>query len=300
MYDLIYNGPIISLDDSTSVYNWMYIKDGKICDIGMYEGYKRYLKKSQKVLDLEGKTVLPGFIDSHVYMIQTGLNMMAVDLSAATTIDEVFEMLIKCKNDTPKGKLIRGVKFDELNIREKRYPTRKELDLLFPDHPVWINRIELHTSVVNSYALAQLRVPFNLPGVLRDDEGMTGIIVDRANAFVRKHYYSQMTNVMREEALGRAVEKSLENGITTVNAIEAGFAFSDMDGDFLIDKIEDLPLDIVLFYQTLDLDKIVEMGLPRVGCIFLDGSIGSRTASISEAYLDDPSNYGSLYYSRKV
>lgn len=297
MYELIFNGTILSMDDMNTVYNWIYIKDGMIKDVGLYDGYKRYIKKSKKILDLKGRTVLPGFIDSHVYLIQTGLNMMAVDLSNAKTMDELLQLLIERKSITPKGELIRGVKFDELNIEEKRYPTRKELDKLFPDNPVWINRIEMHTSVVNSYALSKLNIPFNLPGIDYNDNVITGVVRDRANAFVRNYYYTNVTDKMRERALELSSEYALSCGITTVNAIEAGFAFSDKGGDYIHSKLDSYKIDVALFYQTLDLEKLIDMGLPRAGCIFLDGSIGSRTAALTSPYEDDDS-HGSLYYTK--
>lgn len=299
MIELIYNGNIISMNNKESIYHWIYVKDGLIKDLGCYDGYKRYIDKCKNTLDLEGKTVLPGFIDSHVYMIQTGLNMMAVDLSKAKSIEEVIALLKERKNKTPKGHLIRGVKFDELNVNEKRFPTRKELDKEFPEHPVWINRIEMHTSMINSMGLTLTKIPFNLPGIERKNDILTGIIKDRANAFIRNYFYSDMTDDLREKALKKSEAYALACGVTTINAIESGFAFSDKDGDFLNQKKDKLKVDVALFYQTLDLQKIIALELPRVGCIFLDGSIGSRTAAVSKAYDDEEDNFGSLYYGEK-
>ncbi|WP_432663108.1 amidohydrolase [Wukongibacter baidiensis] len=299
MYDLIFNGNIISLDQYDSIYNWIYIKDGLIKDAGVYDGYMRYQEFCNKPLDLKGRTILPSFIDSHVYLIQTGINKLAVDLSQAKCFDDIFNALRDRAKTIPNGQLIRGVKFDEFNLKEKRFPTRYELDRHFPDHPIWINRVEMHTSLVNSYALSQLKVPFNMPGVHEENGKPTGVIYDRANAYIRNKFYSAMTDEHRNKGVSLAIQHALEYGVTTVNAIEAGFAFCDSDGDFIYEHQNEMPIDVVLFYQTIDLEKLKRMGISRVGCIFLDGSIGSRTAAVSIPYCDEDANYGSLYYSEQ-
>ncbi len=299
MYRLFYNGNIISMDNIGTVYNWIYIEHGVIIDAGNYEGYHKYLNKTIDTVDLDGNSVLPGFTDSHVYLVQTGINKLAVDLSEATSIDEVIQLLVKRASETSKGKLVRGVKLDECNLNEKRLPNKFELDKYFKEHPVWINRIEKHTSIVNSYALRELKLPFNLQGIEYDGNIPTGIVYDRANAFITNKFYSQIADDVRDEGVQLAFEHAMEKGITTINAMEAGFAFCDRDGEFVYLNKEKFPIDVNLFYQTLDLEKLNRMGIKRVGCLFLDGSIGSRTAALSSPYADDPTCNGSLYFSKK-
>ena len=121
---LLYNGTIYSMENE--VYNWVAVKDGKIYKTGCNNEYKSLLKLSKKSIDLKGRIVLPGFYDCHVHLVQTGINILfGVDLSEASTIDEVLE-LIKNKADTLKeGELVQGVRFNISNIKENRYPTRK-------------------------------------------------------------------------------------------------------------------------------------------------------------------------------
>ncbi|SCZ78998.1 amidohydrolase [Acidaminobacter hydrogenoformans] len=299
MYDLIYNGNIISMDSNNTVYKWMLINDGKIMDCGIYDGYHKYLEISKKPLDLKGKTVLPGFIDSHIYLVQTGINKLAVDLSSCKSFEDIFSKLEERALKEPKGTLIRGVKLDEVNLIEKRLPNRHDLDKRFQNHPIWINRIEKHTSIVNSLAYTNLKLPFNLQGIEYEDGAPTGIVYDRANAFITNKFYNQITDQQRKEGMELAFQHALRCGITTVNAMEGGFAFCDRDGEYIYNHQNEFPIDVVLFYQTLDLEKLKQMNIPRVGCLLLDGSIGSRTAAVSEPYHDMKESYGSLYFSEK-
>lgn len=299
MYNLIYNGNIISIDELNTIYNWIYIVNGIIVDAGCYDGYHKYLKESVTSLDLEGKTVLPSFADSHVYLVQTGINKLAVNLSAARSISDVVELLNMRAKETQPGELVRGVKLDEFTLKEKRLPNKYDLDKYFSKHPIWINRIEKHTSIVNSFVYRLLKLPFNLEGIEYNEGIPTGIVRDRANAYVTNKLYSQLSNKHREQGVEMAFEHALRRGITTLNAMEAGFAFCDRDGEFIHANKGRFPIDVNLFFQTMDLNKLNSMGIPRFGCLFLDGSIGSRTASLSIPYNDDPKCYGSIYYSQK-
>ncbi len=298
---LLYNGQVISMTKSGERYDWIYIRDGKIEVLGKGAGYMPYLKEGVESYDLKGKTVLPGFYDCHVHLTQTGLNILGVDLSEASSIDELLQIIESRAKTLEKGKLIRGIHFDEMNLREKRMPTRRELDSVSPSHPVWINRIEFHTSIVNSLALHMINLPYTIDGIARDERNLpAGFLTGKASAFVRNKIFDSMADDMREEGVSRAVEEAISRGITTVNAMEGGYTFHDRDAQYLLEKMHTFPIDVNLFYQSFDISKVVDARLNRIGGdIFIDGSFGSRTAALSTAYADDPTNFGKLYFQQE-
>jgi predicted amidohydrolase YtcJ len=298
---ILYNGNIVTVDQNNRMYKWVAVKDKKIIDLGNDDRYKEYMLKADRIFNLMGKTVFPGFYDSHVHLVQTGLNLMALDLSDVKSIKELMEKIESKANSLPDGALIRGIRFDESKIKEGRMPTRRELDICSPNNPVWVNRIEYHTSAVNSLALHMINLPFNLEGIIRGEDNLpNGILTGKASAMVRNQILGRVGDDVRSSGVNKALSIAVANGITTINAMEGGFSFHDKDAEFILEKSENFPIDVILFYQTVNLNKVLSRNLSRIGgCIFLDGSFGSRTAAVSAAYADDPSNYGNLYFSQE-
>lgn len=298
---VLYNAQIITMNDKNLDINWVTVNDGRIIDLGTGEGYLKYKDKAKEFVDLKRKTLLPGFYDSHVHLVQTGLNIMGLNLSNVRSIAEVLEIVgeeVKKKN---KGEIIRGIGLDSLNIKERRFPTRHELDICAPNNPVWINSIEYHTSIVNSMALHMLNIPFNVEGIARNERNIpNGKLTGKASALVRNKIYKNMNNSIRLEGVNIALNHAVEHGVTSLNALEGGITFHDKDAQFMMKNSQIFPIDIILFYQTIDVERILRNNLKRVGgCIFLDGSFNSRTAAISSSYADKKNTKGSLYFTQE-
>ena len=120
--------------------------------------------------------------------------------------------------------------------------------------------------MLNTYGLLYYRIPFNMEGVEKDSNNVaTGIIRGKANAVLRKSILDSITDKYRNEVVSDIIPKLLATGITTVNAMEGGYMFSDKDADFIMEYKEDFPVDMVLFYQSLNLDKVRRNNLRRVG-----------------------------------
>jgi hypothetical protein len=254
-----------------------------------------------RVIDLEGKPVLPGFIDSHVHMVQTGLNLLGIDLSGCTSVNQILEMVREAAKDCGEGQIIRGLKIEEGRIKERRFPNRWELDRAAPDRIVWLNRVEYHISSVNSYAFHMLKLPFNIKGIEKNGGGLpTGVLRGQANFLARKKFLGMIPDDLRSRGVDMVAERALTMGVTTINAMEGGVVFHDRDADFIHSYAGKLPLDVELFYQTTDVKKVARMNLNRVGgCVFLDGSFGSRTAALFDSYSDSPNTLGILYFTQE-
>ncbi len=220
MVDLIlYNGNIIAFENE-KIFHWIGIKDRIITHLGINKDYKELVGYNTEVIDLKGKTVLPGFYDSHVHLVQTGLNELSLDLSSARSFHDLFQLISEYCSNMPKETLIRATGIDETKLIEKRLPTRYELDKVAPDHQVWINRVEYHTSILNSLALHKLTIPLDLQGVLKNDNNVpTGILTGRANALVRKHILESFSDKMRLSAVNNTLKRAISKGVTTINAM---------------------------------------------------------------------------------
>lgn len=301
-YDiLLKNGNIITCDDNESINNWLLIKNGHIMDTGIGEPDNYMEDEIDEIINLNGKTVLPGFYDTHVHLVQTGLNHLGLDLNNICSLSELFKAIAKMILNKEPGSLIRGYHFDVTKINEKRFPTRKELDKISPNNPVWINSIEFHTSALNSLCLTLVDLPYNIDGIARDERNLPlGLFTGKASAFIRNRMLTKIDNESRFNGVKITLKKAISKGVTTIHCMEGGYTFHEKDAKFIYDNKDSFPIDIILYFQTFDIDKIISMNLNRVGGdIFIDGSFGSKTAAISTDYVGEPDNKGKLYFSQK-
>ncbi|WZL73888.1 amidohydrolase [Clostridiaceae bacterium 35-E11] len=295
---LLYNGHFITLDPNNPQVNWIYMQNGYIVDQGSDEGYKEYGHRVPK-LDVKGNYGVPGFIDSHVHLVQSGLNKLGNHVDACRSIQEVLKTVQHAEIESTKwGDMIRCVAWEEIKMKEKRMPTRWEIDAVVSNKLVWISSIEYHVTIVNSLTFKCLNLPFNLEGIERDEKGRpTGVLTGRANFLARKKLLGIISDKTRKKGVNIVIENAIKQGVTTINAMEGGFLFHDRDAVFVHQNCHDIPIDIELFFQTPTISKVEEMGLTRAGgCFFLDGSFQARTAALEYPYEDMPSTRGKLFF----
>jgi hypothetical protein len=262
-----------------------------------------------EVIDLGGKAAIPGFTDSHLHLMSLGLGFRHIRLDDVTSIAELKARVKARAGTAGPGEWVLGRGWDQDYFRERRYPTRKDLDEAAGDRPVYLTRGCGHLAVLSSKAL-------EVAGITRDTPDPPGGVIDR-------DMYGEPTGVLRESAQGLARDKVpqpsrealedstkeamkhlLSKGITTIhpNDGHAGFqgtmevyrnahadgiplrVYWDMPFDFL-PELADTPL------RTGDGDDYLRIGAVK---IFADGSLGGRTAALEEPYSDDPRNSGIL------
>lgn len=293
---LIKNGKCITMEnEEVNTVDWVAIAKDKIIECGMGMSYEAIVNEDTLVIDAKSCTVLPGFIDSHFHVVQTALNSVSLDLSNATTHEEVGELVKQAAMLSP-GRQIRGIRLKVEQLKEHAMPTRALLDRYCNDVPVWINTYEYQVSVLNTYAMLYFKIPFTTNGIELDQHQMpTGVFYKQANSVLRENILKNIPDSARLEAVGGIMEGLLANGITTVNAMEGGALYSDKDAEFIHEHAKKFPVDMELFYQTMDLEKIRNMNLKRVGgCLYIDGTLGARNAALSFEYADCPGTMGSL------
>jgi len=296
---LIKNGRCMTMKDR-EIMDWIAIKKSKIIAVGHGLEYESFVGNETVVFDVNGSTVLPGFIDSHFHMVQTALNSVSLDLSGVKTHEEVGEKIKEASNSF-MGDYIRGIRISEGQFQEKVYPGRIFIDKYCNDVPVVLNSMEYQVSILNTCALLYFKIPFTAEGIEMDRKKMpTGIFRKHANAILRTNILKNISDSTRKDATSEIMSTLLMNGITTVNAMEGGFMYCDKDAEFVFEHGNDFPIDMVLFYQTMDIDRIKAMGLNRIGgCLYIDGTFGARTAALSFEYADCPGTMGSLRMSQQ-
>jgi predicted amidohydrolase YtcJ len=246
-------------------------------------------------VDLAGRTVVPGFVDAHAHFFQTGLDLLFVDLAGATSVDEIGKRL--AAGARGRRSWIFAHSYEEEVLEDVDRVTRHEIDRLFPQRPVWINRVDYHSSVVNTPALSRLDVPSGMPGLLVDSAGHPNGILRSEAYFYAKARVSRLYPIeTKERAVRTVADRCLRHGITSVHALEGGKVFGDEGVQTLLRKIEKLPLDVIVFLQEMNVPFTTRFGFEHLGgCILMDGSIGSYTAALDTDYADMPGQRGVLY-----
>lgn len=277
------------------------ISGDRIVAVGSVEMVRSLASNETEFIDLCGKVVFPGFIDAHVHFMQTGLDRTAVYLNKVGNIQGMLRLVEEQAGNTYEGGWVRGYGYDETKLGEKRVPSLRELDAVCPGKPMFLSRVDAHACLVNSVALEVLGLDPGLDGMGMENGIVTGNLRANANSAARIKILNNLLNpVEKKTALLQAANEALSVGVTTVHALEGGSLFGENDFDILFSAIPELPVRVVPYHQIMDVEKVAEKGLKRIGgCITVDGSIGSRTAALLSPYEDQPGCTGCLYIDTK-
>lgn len=294
---------IITMNRGLLMAECIVIRDGEIAAIGTWEEVASEAE-GMDVLNLRGRTVLPGFIDTHTHFLWTAFGEAAVNVSLANSHEELQVIISEAVVNNSPGELILGAEFTEYPLtREEAFSIRAALDSVAPDNPVFLFGITGHSSAANSLGLEALDLPEGIRGVATDSQGIpTGMLADQANSIAFKNILSLPESIAKTEAMiDKTISKAHSVGITTLHALEGGLDYPhEVIGKFR-HMMPDLPLRIVLYYQTMEIDKVVELELPRIGgCILLDGDMDPKTAALLEPYVDEGDYRGRLYFQDEV
>jgi predicted amidohydrolase YtcJ len=294
---LLKKAVLFPLGDIPPGVDAVLIRDGLIASLGRARELIRGLDGSVRVIDLGGRTVLPGFIDSHVHLAETGLLRQGLDLGPAGHIDEVLEMLSGAFPVRSHPDFFRAHSFDPSLMREGRYPTRGELDAISSVVPIFILRRDGHSCAVNTAFLRHCPLSPGIPGLDLDARTRQPSGILRAEALERARACRNrlLGEEDRIEAMRQACRQAVRRGVTTLHAICG--RMEDIDRLQLLR--EELPLEVVVYPNTTDQETVISRGWPRIGGdILVDGSLGSHTAALKEPYADRTGDRGCLYLDR--
>lgn len=319
--DIIFiNGKIYTMDKSDKISEAIGVKDNKIIKVGSTEELLALKEEGNLVVDLEGKTVVPGFNDSHMHLLNCGYTLTQAALGGTESIEEInnaVRSFIKEK-DVPNGTWVRGRGWNhDYFTGDKVFPTRYDLDKISKDHPIVVTRTCGHVAVTNSKALEVLGIKKGSPQVvgghfdLDEDGEPLGIFRENALWLV----YNAIPDPDVEEIkdmISSAAKKLNESGITSVGSDDFE-ALPGKDYEKVIQAYLELrdegKLTVRVYEQCLipEMDKLqgfFEKGyktgwgdeLFKIGPLklLIDGSLGARTAALNEPYTDDPDETGIL------
>lgn len=295
------NGNIITMSSEGSRAQALVFENGRIVMVGSNADVQSLVDQGWSVLDLKGKTILPGFIDTHEHMMLTGFMAAAVHLDDVKNLEEILERISEETGRSGKDSWILGSYLNEQNIAEKRMPTRVDLDQVCPDNPVFLLHATGHMCSFNTKALEIINVPLNLEGVDMESGQPTGVIRDPGIlTFVHPTMGKLTPEEEKIEFLQVAACMALDKGITTLHALDGG-DLGPGDTRVIWANREKFPVRIVCYNQSMDLSEVEELEFPRVGgCICADGAFEAHTAALFEPYADEPDNYGELTYSQET
>ena len=297
---IVYNGNIYTVDNDFKVANAIAIKDGLFYDIGENEIKNKY--HSKETINLNGATVLPGLIDAHCHFYGLGLNQQVIDLVGTLSFDEVVSK-IKL-NSNINSKVIKGSGWDQNDWDIKEFPNKSRLDMLYPNTPVVLERIDGHAYLVNQKALDLAKITIDTKSsdgtIVKKNGKLTGILIDGPMDLI-DNILPELSLNEKKQALLNAEKICFKNGLTTVD--DAGLSKEII---LLIDSIQKKKELKIRIYAMIsnsksNLDYFLPKGpiktpLLNVSSvkIYGDGALGSRGATLKTPYHDDPNNYGKL------
>lgn len=307
------NGKVITVDAKETISEAIAIKGNTILKVGTTEEIKNLTREDTKVIDVKGKLILPGFIDSHVHLGGTANNLMYKERIHSPPFKSLHEILKKIKEkvkQTPKGQWIvgRGNFFQIQKLIEKRYPTKAELDEAAPDHPVAL-MAGAHLTMVNTMALRLAGITMDTPqpsyGHIFKDPVTgepTGMLSELFRVLpIPPQTYEEMKKAIKTISQTMFVQQ----GVTTVHEM-GGQSQSVRIYQELISNNE-LPLRIRLYPvvpRQIGIDCLTRLGFHsgfgneklKLGGvkIFIDGGVSGKGAAMYEPYEGEPQNVGSL------
>ncbi|MTI30657.1 amidohydrolase [Xanthovirga aplysinae] len=304
---IIYNGQIYTMDTQNPIAEAVVVNDGKISFVGKIEEVKNRLKGAKQLLDLKGKAMTPGFIESHGHLMGMGEKALSLDLTQCETFEEMVEKVKEAVAKTNKGEWILGRGWHQSKWKSMPdnlidgFPTEKELSAVSPDNPVYLGHANGHVAMVNSKALEITGVNpeskmENFGVIVKYPDGKpTGILHDDAMLLVSEKI--PVTKNRRQKAFELAIQECLKNGVTTFR--DAGTEAVDID--LFKENLEKGKVKVRLWSmlagwdnQLLDhwFNQEPEIGLGngfltiRAIKLSADGALGSRSAWLLEDYSD--------------
>jgi predicted amidohydrolase YtcJ len=296
-------GNVITMDSVQPVSQAIAVIKDRIVKVGTTEKITSWIGKDTQVIDLQGKTVVPGLIDSHIHVGDFGKFLTWLDLKDTNSIRELQKKLQEHVQKIPKGRWIIGSGWNQTCFAEKRYPNRLDLDEAAPENPVIFYHQCGRVCVVNSKALEladvtkETAVP--LGGIIEKDvktSEPTGILRENATDLVWK-IIPELNEDELVESASLACKKIVESGVTSMHWIVASLA--EVSVVQRLRSEHRLPLRVHVIVPASIL-KQIDSTTPILGVkVFVDGSLAARTAALNEAYVDSPTTKGYPLFSQK-
>ncbi|HUZ75735.1 MAG TPA: amidohydrolase [Stellaceae bacterium] len=313
---ILANGRVLTTDAGNREFEAVAVKMGRVLAVGGSKEMLELRGPKTEVLDLKGRTVIPGLTDPHVHLADDGAaSLNKIDVrdfgTNVRSVPHILEVVRAQARETPPGTWIVGTgsPMQDFRMPEKRFPRREELDAAAPDHPVSIG-FGAHITIANSRALALAHVTKDSTppggGAIEVDPAtgeLTGKLVERAQFLVRDvippYSYEQM-----KEGIVFATQRALRRGVTTIHDIVTNNETVRAYQELMLEGR--LPIRTSLLIRVLEArivpESLLNLGLKtgfgndwlKIGGVkmSIDGGITGRVAAFTEPYADDPCRCG--------
>jgi hypothetical protein len=298
--DVVYvNGNIYTLDAVRPRAEALAVAGDRIAAVGSRGEVMRSRQPSTRVVDLKGRTVLPGLIDAHCHPASLGgFALGRIDLREAHSFEEVVDAVAARVKRAKKGEWILGGRWDHEGWPGKQWPTHEELSAVSPDNPVWLTRVDGHAGLANAAAMKIAGITRDTPSpaggeIIKDAGGEpTGLLVDNAEDLITRHIVGDEQSVA--DLLLKTQELCLSVGLTGVH--DAGISPAEVEVYRQLDAEGRLKLRVYAMVSgAYAVEYFREHGLligdrltVRSAKLFADGAMGSRGAWLLEPYNDRP------------
>jgi len=304
---IITNARIWTVDKARPQAESLAVIRDRIVAVGSAAEVDTWHGPQTKVIDAQGKLLLPGFNDAHVHFVDGGDHLQAVQLKDAASAQEFAYKIEERARITPKGEWITGGDWDEQKWSPPNLPTKELVDPITPDTPVWVNRYDGHESLANSVTLRLANITSKTadpPGgqIVRDSQGNpTGILRDAAQDLVSK-VMPPVSHERRMRSIHRALEHAASLGVTSVQDMNPGYddvkAYAELaQQGALTARIYVAPMETGWKDQAkIGIRHAFGTAFLRMGAVkgYADGSLGSETAYFFDPYTDDAKSHGLL------
>lgn len=288
---LLSGGHVYSPEDPFATA--MLVVDGRIAWIGDDAGAATHADDAGRLIDLRGALITPAFVDAHVHLTSTGLMLTGLDLTGVRSLAALLEALARAAGQADAGILL-GHGWDESAWPEGRPPTLEEVDRATGGRAAYLSRVDVHSALASS-ALRALS-----PGA-RELDGWSdvGPVSRAAHHLLRDTALASVTSAQREHAQVAALRTAASRGIACVHE-NAGPTISgadDLVSALALGRREDMPEVVGYWGRLHGQQEARELGARgAAGDLFVDGSLGSHTACLREAYADAvPPSRGASY-----
>lgn len=299
-------------DGALKEFSALAFRNGKVIDV--YSDTTFESDANTKIIDGDGKVMLPGLTDAHGHVMGLGYQQVNANLTGTQSMDEAQKVVKEYAAQYPELNWIQGRGWNHTHWDIGRFPTAEELDEVVSDRPVWLSRIDGHAGWANSKAMEIAGVTAETEDpeggkIIRDENGEpTGVFVDGAMSLISSKI-PEPTPEEEKMAFQKALLQMRSHGLTSVHDAGVGVDTWDMyqtfaDEDELTTRIYAMIGGADATFDSLSTDGPVAsydndmLSLQSVK-IYADGALGSRGAAMLEPYSDDPDNTGLLFNSQE-
>ena len=291
-FDLVIkNGTVVTVDAEMSKKRWIAVKDGIIQALGDDD----FAGEAAQIVDLDGRALIPGLIDTHAHVSGTGVIARGLPLAGVSTSQGILDIVAEaCAKDDSESVIIGGNMFMPEQMEDKRVPTQEDLDKVSGNHIVLLAFWTGHGGVANSKVLEKVGLPDEFrKGVV---DGM--FLEDKISFFILGGVLELLPDEYFERMYTEVASEAAALGMTTVHALDGMFVRNDKDVEAMLRIRDRLPIEFVPYVQTFDLPRVMGYGLKQIGgCLSVDGSPPQFTSCYVDPYPAAPHTRGLLNFS---